>query len=166
MVSHTRYVVPLSPLLLRIHPVLQTSACARPGVWFSTFHQAEADFSMSPMQSEIVSRALDLLLLLLGREDDGNQSEGATSKRAERQSAVAGAEEGLLSEMLAHVAFSRAEAFLHSPMECRERAMRVTGALVDRHPTNQNNMGEVLLTAVGRSVRAGGGTWLEITSAR
>lgn len=97
---------------------------------------------MSQMQSEITCKALDLLLLLLQR-DDGADANESDSKRTERQSTVAGAEEGLLSEMLAHVAFSRAEAFSHSPIVCRERAMKVTGALVDGHPMNQYNMGEV-----------------------
>lgn len=90
------------------------------------------------MQTEIACKALDVLLLLLS--GDGDEEEG---KRAERQSVVAGAEEGMLSEMLAHVAFSRAETFCRSPIKCQERAMRATGALVDRHPTNQYNMGEV-----------------------
>lgn len=97
---------------------------------------------MSEMQSEIACKALDLLLHLLQR-DDGAAANESDSKRTERQSAVAGAEEGLLSEMLAHVAFSRAEAFSHSPIACRERAMKITGALVDGHPRNQYNMGEV-----------------------
>lgn len=115
---------------------------------------------MTPMQLEIMSKALDLLLLVVEREaGDGGDSgaaagekkvagasggAGATeSKRAERQSAVAGAESGLLSEMLAHVGFSRAEMFCRTPMACRERAMRVTGSLVDGHASNQYQLGEV-----------------------
>ncbi|CAN0494311.1 unnamed protein product, partial [Ectocarpus sp. 12 AP-2014] len=55
----------------------------------------------------------------------------------------------MLSEMMAHVAFSRADAFSHAPAACRERAMRATGALVDGHPANQYNMGELLIQDVG-----------------
>ena len=93
---------------------------------------------MSETRTDIACQALDLLLLLLARDDDSD-----AAKRAERQSVVAGAEQGLLSEMLAHVAFSRAEAFSYAPVACRERAMRVVGALVQEHPTNQYNVGEV-----------------------
>lgn len=103
---------------------------------------------MSEMQNEIACKALDLLALLLARDDGGRSSdakEGGDSKRSERQTLVADVEDGVLSEMLAHVAFSRAEAFSHAPAECRERAMRVAGALVDVHPTNQYNLGEASL---------------------
>lgn len=96
---------------------------------------------MSETRTDIACQALNLLLLLLARPDEGD------AKRAERQSAVAAAEQGLLSEMLAHVAFSRAEAFSYAPIACRERAMRVVGALVEEHPTNQYNVGEVSLPA-------------------
>ncbi|CAM9195290.1 unnamed protein product, partial [Laminaria digitata] len=103
---------------------------------------AEASF-MSKTRTDIACQALDLLLLLLGRDDESD------AKRGERQSVVAAAEQGLLSEMLAHVAFSRAEAFSYAPVACRERAMRVVGALVQEHPTNQYNVGELLIQDVG-----------------
>lgn len=110
--------------------------------------------TLSALQVEIVCKALDLLVVILER-DGGDVKDGegvastnggvasAPSKRTERQSAVARAEEGLLSEMLAHVGFSRAEAFRQSPVECRKLAMRATGALVDGHTSNQYNLGEV-----------------------
>lgn len=97
---------------------------------------------MSDTQVEITCKALDLLMLLLAPEEDG-EAAGGDGKRAERQTLVADVEEGMLSEMLAHVAFSRADAFSHPPAACRERAMRVAGALVKGHPTIQYNMGEV-----------------------
>lgn len=114
--------------------------------------------AMSDAQVEIACKALDLLLLLLARDagggggGSGNATEkpgggggddGDDSKRPERQTLVADVEEGMLSEMLAHVAFSRADAFSHAPAACRERAMRAVGALMDGHPTNQYNLGEV-----------------------
>lgn len=127
------------------------------------------------MQNEIACKALDLLLLVLDREDPditagatsparcpspngsgSNNNNGVTestdSKRAERQSAVAGAEEGMLLEMVAHVGFSRAEAFSRSSLACRERAMKLAGAMVDGHANNQYNMGEVCV-CVGRRRR-------------
>lgn len=101
---------------------------------------------MSAMQTEIACKALDLLLLLLSCDaEDARDGKEGDDKRPERQSIVAGVEEGLLSEMLAHVAFSRADTFCHAPKECRERAMRVTGALVEGHSINQYNTGEVTL---------------------
>lgn len=104
---------------------------------------------MSEVQNEIACKALDVLMLLLAR-DGGIDSNGGSGnvggeddgKRPERQTLVADVEDGILSEMVAHVAFSRADAFSHAPAACRERAMRVTGALVAGHPTNQYNMGE------------------------
>lgn len=112
--------------------------------------------AMSDVQNEIACKALDLLLLLLARESGGDSNatekrDGTgvvddnhdDSKRPARQALVADVEDGMLSEMLAHVAFSRADAFSHAPVACRERAMRAVGALVDGHPTNQYNLGEV-----------------------
>lgn len=114
--------------------------------------------TMSAIQSEIACKALDLLLVILQPEGSdtnaqllpaassstGGGSESAVDpKRAERQAAVSGAAEGTLSEMVAHVGFSRADDFSGSTMACRERAMRVTGAMVDGHATNQYQMGEV-----------------------
>lgn len=115
---------------------------------------------MSAVQTEIACKALDVLLLLLTR-DEASEAGEADDKRAERQTVLATVEQGLLSEMLAHVAFSRAEAFSHAPIACRERAMRVAGALVDGHPTNQYNMGEVKLFgergSAGEGLDGGGG---------
>ncbi|CAM9819325.1 unnamed protein product [Ectocarpus sp. 6 AP-2014] len=119
--------------------------------------------AMSGMQNEIACKALDVLMLLLARDgggdadekegggggDGGGGNDDDDGKRPERQTLVAEVSEGMLSEMLAHVAFSRADAFLHAPAACRERAMRVTGALVDGHPSNQYNMGELLIQDVG-----------------
>ncbi|CAM9927954.1 unnamed protein product, partial [Ectocarpus sp. 8 AP-2014] len=116
--------------------------------------------AMSGMQNEIACKALDVLMLLLARDggDDADEKEGGGGgggnddgdrKRPERQTLVAEVSEGMLSEMMAHVAFSRADAFSHAPAACRERAMRATGALVDGHPTNQYNMGELLIQDVG-----------------
>ncbi|CBJ27263.1 vesicle docking protein P115 [Ectocarpus siliculosus] len=119
--------------------------------------------AMSGMQNEIACKALDVLMLLLARDgggdaderegggggDGGGGNDDDDGKRPERQTLVAEVSEGMLSEMLAHVAFSRADAFSHAPVACRERAMRVTGALVDGHPTNQYNMGELLIQDVG-----------------
>ncbi|CAM9275437.1 unnamed protein product [Scytosiphon promiscuus] len=116
---------------------------------------------MSDVQNEIACKALDLLLLLLARDGVGGNAtdknggggggvdDDSDSKRPERQTLVADVEEGMLSEMLAHVAFSRADAFSHAPAACRERAMRAVGALVDGHPTNQYNLGELLIQDVG-----------------
>ncbi len=97
---------------------------------------------MSDTQVEITCKALDLLMLLLAPDEGGEAAAEGDGKRPERQTLVADVEDGMLSEMLAHVAFSRADAFSHPPPACRERAMRVTGALVKGHPTNQYNMGE------------------------
>lgn len=102
---------------------------------------------MSEMQNEIACKALDLLVLLLARDDGSDAKEAGDGKRSERQTLVADVEDGVLSEMLAHVAFSRADAFSHAPVSCRERAIRVAGALVDGHPTNQYNMGEASLSS-------------------
>lgn len=117
--------------------------------------------AMSEVQNEIACKALDLLMLLLAREDGADSKEGGgdgdgDSKRPERQTLVADVEDGMLSEMLAHVAFSRADAFSHAPAVCRERAMRVAGALVAGHPTNQYNLGEVslMLLALARRLRS------------
>lgn len=99
------------------------------------------------MQNEIACKALDLLALLLARDDGSDAKEGGDGKRSERQTLVADVGDGVLSEMLAHVAFSRADAFSHAPIECRERAMRVVGALVDGHSANQYNMGEASLSS-------------------
>lgn len=102
--------------------------------------------AMSEIQNEIACKALDLLMLLLAREGgDGGGGDG-DGKRPERQTLVADVEDGMLSEMLAHVAFSRADAFSHAPPAIRERAMRVAGALVAGHPTIQYNMGEASLS--------------------
>lgn len=119
---------------------------------------------MSAMQCEIACRALDLLMMLIlsgdgNKEGTGNEKEkekGGSFGKSERQSVVAGTEDGLLAEMLAHVGFSRADVFSRSPKVCREKAMRVTGALVDGHPTNQYNMGEVRTSAC-RIARTRGG---------
>lgn len=116
---------------------------------------------MSEMQKDVVCKALDLLALLLARDDGSDAKEGGDGKRSERQTLVANVEDGVLSEMLAHVAFSRADAFSHAPVECRERAMRVVGALVDGHPTNQYNMGEASLSSDAKQgaqgIQGGGG---------
>lgn len=107
--------------------------------------------AMSKTQNEIACKALDLLMLLLARDDGGGSKEGGVGggdsdgKRPERQTLVADVQDGMLSEMLAHVAFSKADAFSHTPAACRERAMRVAGALVDGHATNQYKMGEARL---------------------
>ncbi|CAM9566588.1 unnamed protein product, partial [Ectocarpus fasciculatus] len=119
--------------------------------------------AMSSVQNEIACKALDLLMLLLARDGGGeaDEKEGGggggggggndddDGKRPERQTLVAEVSEGMLSEMMAHVAFSRADAFSHAPAPCRERAMRATGALVDGHTNNQYNMGELLIQDVG-----------------
>ncbi|CAM9720805.1 unnamed protein product, partial [Ectocarpus sp. 13 AM-2016] len=119
--------------------------------------------AMSGTQNEIACKALDVLMLLLARDGggDADEKEGGggggggsgnddgDGKRPERQTLVAEVSEGMLSEMMAHVAFSRADAFSHAPAACRERAMRATGALVDGHPANQYNMGELLIQDVG-----------------
>lgn len=114
--------------------------------------------AMSEVQNAIACKALDVLMLLLARGEVGaNSSEGQggggggseseeDGKRPERQTLVADVEDGMLSEMLAHVAFSRADTFSHAPAVCRETAIRVVGALVAGHPTNQYNMGEASLT--------------------
>lgn len=111
---------------------------------------------MSEVQNAIACKALDVLMLLLAREDGADSEEGKgvggdgedDGKRPERQTLVADVEDGMLSEMLAHVAFSRADTFSHAPAVCREKAMRVTGALVAGHPANQYNMGEASLAVV------------------
>ncbi|CAM9600060.1 unnamed protein product, partial [Hapterophycus canaliculatus] len=119
--------------------------------------------AMSDAQNEIACKALDLLLMLLlarnGGGGDAAEKRGVggvggvddedDAKRPERQTLVADVEEGILSEMLAHVAFSRADTFSHAPAACRERAMRAVGALVDGHPTNQYNLGELLIQDLG-----------------
>lgn len=137
-------------------------------------HQEEAPHApaMSEVQNDIACKALDVLMLLLAIDDgsDSKQSNGndggggggsegeGDGKRPERQTLVADVEDGMLSEMLVHVAFSRADAFSHAPAVCRERAMRVTGALVAGHPTNQYNMGEAsLLVEIGGNY---GTTWV------
>eukprot|EP00903_Cladosiphon_okamuranus_P005357 g5352.t1 len=124
--------------------------------------------AMSEVQLEIACKSLDVLMLLLATKDgsdskQGNGTGGSGSggdegdgdgKRSERQTLVADVEDGMLSEMLVHVAFSRADAFSHAPAVCRERAMGVTGALVAGHPTNQYNMGELLIQDVGLDSRS------------
>lgn len=120
-----------------------------------TSQVGEEERGMSAMQCEIACRALDLLMVLVlpgdgNKEGVSNEKEkGGSFGKSERQSVVAGTEDGLLAEMLAHVGFSRADVFSRSPKVCREKAMRVTGALVDGHPTNQYNMGEVRGVLVG-----------------
>lgn len=163
--------------LLYIYIHDQAGASAAVTTTTTTTTTTGSSSTMSAMQNEIACKALDLLLLVLDPEDpehtkttaatvatsslplpgasgsrgsNNSVTEAADSKRAERQSAVANAEEGMLSEMVAHVGFSRAEAFSRSSMACRERAMKVAGAMVDGHANNQYNMGEVRVGRGGR----------------
>ncbi|CAM9633134.1 unnamed protein product [Choristocarpus tenellus] len=127
---------------------------------------------MTDLQSDIVSKAVEILLVLLevgggegAEESQGQEKEqrwfthssngdagvravaggggGGGGHREKSQSAVAGAASGLLVELLVHVAFSRAEPYCLVPLNCRRKAVRVMGAVVEGCQDNQHLVGEV-----------------------
>ncbi len=109
---------------------------------------SELSVSVSALQEQIMVSGITLLRLLLSRRRGGQSAENQELKH--KQQSVACAADGLLSELLVHVALSRADPYSFTPSTVRSIACEAVGDLMNDNFEIQYFMDQMLVMDLGK----------------
>ncbi len=106
-----------------------------------------SELSVSALQEQIMVSGITLLRLLLScRRGQSAENQGLKQK----QQSVACAADGLLSELLVHVALSRADPYSFTPSSVRSIACETVGDLMNDNCEIQHFMDQMLVMDLGK----------------
>ncbi len=109
-----------------------------------------SELSVSPLQEQIMVSGITLLRLVLSRSSGQIAAAENQGGLKHKQQSVACAADGLLSELLVHVAFSRADPYSFTPSSVRSIACEAVGDLMNNNYEIQYFMDQMLVMDLGK----------------